>query len=182
VPDRPPAADREQSRPTSGAASFLHRRSTLYLAAGLTVALFAGAGVLGTVLRGVPDGGQLSAVQTAAPSAPTTLLTGDLSTELEAGASLNATAAPTTGPLSRVAVIGPPYQEQVLADAFLAEVRASVPTAQLMPVTQLPQIGFVNGVVVVVPGFSTREQVTQFCTAAPPGLPPGCQPVATVAG
>ena len=175
------AAGHEQSRPTLGAASLLRRRSTLYLAAGLAVFLVVGAGVLGAILRGTPDGGQLSAAPTAAPAVPTPPI-GDFSTEQEAGAGMTTTAAPATGPTSWAAVVGPPYQEQELADVTLAQVQASVPTGRIVPVTQLPQTGLLYGLVIIVPGFSTREQAEQFCTAAPPGLPPGCQPVAMMPG
>jgi hypothetical protein len=78
-----------------------------------------------------------------------------------------------------VAVIGPPYQEQALADTVLQQVRASAPTAQLVPVTQLPQLRFVSGLAIVVPGFQTREQAQQFCTTPRTGVPPGCQAVST---
>ena len=48
-----------------------------------------------------------------------------------------------------------------------------------MPVAQLPQLRFVTGLAIVVPGFTTREQAQQFCTTPRPGFPPGCQAVST---
>jgi hypothetical protein len=76
-------------------------------------------------------------------------------------------------------VVGPPYQEQALADTVLKQVQATAPTAQLVPVAQLPQLRFVSGLAIVVPGFTTLQQAQQFCTQPRPGFPPGCQAVST---
>jgi hypothetical protein len=86
-------------------------------------------------------------------------------------------AAAALGPF--VAVVGPPYQEQALADTVLKQIQTTVPTAQLVPVAQLPQLRFVSGLAIVVPGFTTLQQAQQFCTTPRPGFPPGCQAVPT---
>jgi hypothetical protein len=78
-----------------------------------------------------------------------------------------------------VAVVGPPYQEQALADTVLKQIQTTVPTAQLVPVAQLPQLRFVSGLAIVVPGFTTLQQAQQFCATPRPGFPPGCQAVPT---
>lgn len=80
---------------------------------------------------------------------------------------------------SFVAVLGPPYQEQGLADAVLTDVRATVPGARRVPVAQLPQLRFVSGYVIAVPGFGTREQAQQFCDVPRTDVPPPCRPVST---
>ena len=57
----------------------------------------------------------------------------------------------------------------------LQQVRASAPTAQLVPVTQLPQLRFVSGLAIVVPGFQTREQAQKFCTTPAPASRPAAR-------
>ena len=86
------------------------------------------------------------------------------------------TAPSALGPV--VAVIGPPYQEQALAANVLKQVQVIAPKAQVLPVTQLPQLKFVQGLVIVIPNFATLADVQQFCGTAHPGFPPGCQGVA----
>jgi hypothetical protein len=81
-----------------------------------------------------------------------------------------------------VAVVGPPYQEQPLAQATLQRVQATGATAQIVPVTALPQLGAKFGLFVVATGFTSQEQAQQFCTGLPPdllqpGAPTPCQPV-----
>ncbi len=78
-----------------------------------------------------------------------------------------------------VAAIGPPYQEQGLADTVLKSVQRTAAAAVLVPVAQLPQLRFVSGLMIVVPGFSTLQEAQQFCAVPHPGFPPGCQAVAT---
>jgi hypothetical protein len=94
-----------------------------------------------------------------------------------AAGSPTASAAATLGPF--VAVIGPPYQEQSLAATVLKTVQGTTPLAQLVPVTQLPQLKFVAGLAIAVPGFTSLAQAQQFCAVTHPGFPPGCQAVAT---
>ena len=76
-------------------------------------------------------------------------------------------------------MIGPPYQEQSLASTVLKSVQATAPLAQLVPVTQLPQLKFVAGMAIAIPGFTSLTQAQQFCAVPHAGFPPGCQAVAT---
>ena len=78
-----------------------------------------------------------------------------------------------------VAVAGPPYQveDTALAQATLQRVKATGATAQLVPVTALPQLGYLHGLLVVATGYTSQAQAQQFCTTLPPDLRPSCQPV-----
>lgn len=74
------------------------------------------------------------------------------------------------------AVVGPVYQEQAVADAALQRVRASGATAQIVPVSALPQLGYKTGLLVVATGFTSQAQAQQFCSTLTPDLQP-CQPL-----
>jgi hypothetical protein len=81
-----------------------------------------------------------------------------------------------------VDVIGPPFQEQALADAQLQEVRKAAPTAQVVPATAVPTLGFLPPtVVIVVSGFTTREDAAQWCDRARTAFPQ-CAPTASAPG
>lgn len=75
-----------------------------------------------------------------------------------------------------VAVVGPPYQEQSLADSTLRQVQAAGVTAQIVPVTALPRLGYKFGMFVVITGFTTRDQALQVCNTLPPDTPKPCDP------
>ena len=62
---------------------------------------------------------------------------------------------------------------------MLKQIQTTAPTAQLVPVAQLPQLRFVSGLAIVVPGFTTLQAGPAVLRDTPPGFPPGCQAVST---
>jgi hypothetical protein len=75
-----------------------------------------------------------------------------------------------------IAVVGPVYQEQAVAEAALRRVQATGANATIVPVTALPQLGFKTGMLVVATGFTSQAAAQQFCATLPSELQP-CQPV-----
>ena len=93
------------------------------------------------------------------------------------GASTAPGTAAALGPFA--ALVGPPYQEQALADDVIKRVKTTSPTAQVVPATALPQLRYQpQTLLIVVPAFPTLQAAQQFCAVAHPGFPPGCQAVA----
>jgi hypothetical protein len=87
------------------------------------------------------------------------------------------TGASALGPFA--ALVGPPYQEQALANDVVKRVQATSPTAQVVPATALPQLRYQpQTLLIVVPAFPTLQAAQQFCAVTHPGFPPGCLAVA----
>ena len=87
------------------------------------------------------------------------------------------TGASALGPFA--ALVGPPYQEQALANDVVKRVQATAPTAQVVPATTLPQLRYQpQTLLIVVPAFPTLQAAQQFCAVTHPGFPPGCLAVA----
>jgi hypothetical protein len=89
---------------------------------------------------------------------------------------------PTTSPTGAlagwVAVVGLPHPESdlALAQRALQSVQTTHANTQLVPVTALPQLGYVSGRLVVAMGFTSQADAQQFCATLPTDLQP-CQPV-----
>ena len=92
------------------------------------------------------------------------------------GAATGGTPVVALGPFA--ALIGPPYPEPTLAAQVVKQVQQSSPTAQVVPVQQFPQLGYVQGVLIVVPNFATLAEAQAFCALPKPNFPPGCRAVA----
>ena len=87
------------------------------------------------------------------------------------------TGASALGPFA--VLVGPPYQEQALANDVVKRVQATSPTAQVVPATALPQLRYQpQTLLIVVPAFPTLQAAQQFCAVTHPGFPPGCLAVA----
>ncbi|MGZ4602064.1 MAG: COG1470 family protein [Kineosporiaceae bacterium] len=94
------------------------------------------------------------------------------------GSGTTATQGNSGAPTGWVAVVGPPYQEQALAQVTLRRVQATGANAQIVQMSALPQFKNQSGLLVVATGFTSQAQAQQFCTTTvPPDLRSACQPL-----